>query len=472
MKILLIFPPKETIALVETQFHKHIDEESGDYPALGLMYIATYIKKNSPHTVKIIDAPTLRLGHDDVQKKIAEEKPDIVGVYFNTEYLIDSLKIAAAAKKADPNVKVVAGGPHVIVYPKLTIEKPDVDYCVYGEGEIAFKKLADALAGSGDAESIEGVITKKNKDGAHKLQKIEDLDSLPFPDRALLNVKEYGSFITYATPVTTMMTSRGCAFNCYYCNNIERAQKVRMRSADNVVAEMEEIAKLGVKDIIFFDENFTFDIKRVDEICDRLIGKKLGVRWHCRSRADMKLDAPILAKMKKAGCRMVQFGIETGVQRLQGVINKKLDLQKVKETVKMVKKAGILVYGNFMLGHPSETREEMLKTVDFALELGLDYAPFSNFHPLPESVFYLNALKNGAIKEDYWRKFAADPSRQIERYWWPEQDIGALREMNKHAFRRFYLRPSYILKSLLRPQSFRQKLWQVRSGLKLLVFGG
>ena len=469
MKVLLIFPPKNTIALAKVDFFKNVDFESGSYPALGLLYIAAYAKKHTKDEIEIIDAPSENLGYPQLEERIRAAAPDVAGIYFNTEYLIDSLKTAELLKKVRRDTVVVAGGPHVMMFPKETILKKDVDYCVYGEGEIAFSNLLIALSLGTEPEKIEGVISKKNVDFAHRLQKIDDLDSLPIPERTMLDYKKYASVITYSNPVTTIMTSRGCAFNCYYCNNIERAQKVRMRSAGNVVEEIKAISKLGIKDIIFFDENFTFDMNRVNDICDLILENKLNVRWHCRSRADMKLDAQALNKMRLAGCRMIQFGIETASERLQELINKRIDLKKVEQLIKKVKAAGILAYGNFIIGLPTETKEEMDNTLDFALKSGLDYAPFSNFHPIPKSVFYENGLKSGQIKTDYWLEFAKDPSNRITQDWWPGQDIEHLNKFNMYAFRKFYLRPVFVFKSLLLKESLKQKLWKIKSAIKLFV---
>ena len=315
MKVLLIFPPKEHYCLRENELHKAIDEESGSYPPLGLLYVASYLKKSSTHKVEIIDCPCEQMGYAELELRIRASQPDLIGIYFSTYYLFDAIRTAELAKSIDKRCVVVGGGPHVFIYPKETISLPDIDFCVYGEGEIVFSKLVDSISGKMDPSLIDGVVSKSNSSKEQHLQKIEDLDSLPFPDRSMLKIDSYKSFITYDNPITTMMTSRGCAYNCYYCNNIERAQKVRMRSASNVVSEIENILSLGIRDIIFFDENFTFDMKRVESICDEIIEKKLKVRWHCRSRADMKFTHATLKKMKNAGCRMIQLGIETGSSR-------------------------------------------------------------------------------------------------------------------------------------------------------------
>lgn len=261
------------------------------------------------------------------------------------------------------------------------------------------------------------------------------------------------------------MTSRGCAFNCYFCNNIERAQKVRFRSPENVVRELEEINKIEIKDVIFFDENFTLDIKRVEEICDIIIGKKLKIKWQCRSRADMKLNLNLLGKMKKAGCRMIQFGIEAGSQRIQKVINKNLNLENVSKLLKNVKKAGILIYGNLMIGHPTETKEEMEETLEFALKTKMDYISISIFGPLPKTVFYEQGIKDNVIKADYWYEYIKNPKDPIPIFW-PTHDKDFLVNLQAEFYRRFYFRIGYIFRSIFIRQSIKQKIHQIRASLR------
>ncbi|MCX5782199.1 MAG: radical SAM protein [Elusimicrobia bacterium] len=469
MKILFIFPPKKTHAIESAGFYKKLDKESGLYPPLGILYVASYLKKYSEHCVEIIDAPAENYDFQDIEKEIIKRKPDVVGIYFCTDYLLDSFKTAAIVKRVNSKIAVIAGGPHIYIYPQETISNPNVDYCIYGEGEIVLTNLIEALFSCKSPEKIEGVISKNNTAKKQELQKTENLDKLPFPDRKLLPYTKYKSFITYSNPITTMMTSRGCAYNCHFCTNIERGQRVRMRSPRNVVDEIEEILRIGIRDILFFDENFTYNMERVRLICEEIINRKIKIRWHCRSRADMKFEKEVLKKMKDAGCRMVQLGIETGTQNLQERINKKLNLEKVKQLVKDLKNSGILSYGNFIIGFPGESKKEMLQTITFAMEAGFDYAPFSIFNPLPISYFYTSALQKGIIKDDYWMKYAKNPEKQVIHSWWPEQDFQMLQEISAQAFRMFYFRIGQILKLFFLKQSIRQKWWQLKSAVKLFV---
>ena len=469
MKVLLVFP-SQFIGTSTSTLHRTINEESGDYPPLGMMYIATALNNRTHHTAEILDCRMLRLGSEDVADVVRHRNPDVVGVYFFTEFIRDSKAVTDAVKKINPSIITIAGGPHIYNYPLETIEIPSVDYCFYGEAEEGFAEFLDALESGGAeaAESVEGIISRNKKNLPPAPRRIKDINTLPFPDRRLVDIHRYRSFITHSNPTATLMTSRGCAFNCYYCNSIERAHKVRMVSATGVIAELKDAVSLGIRDFLFFDENFTYDIRRVEEICRLIIDEKLKIRWHCRSRADMKLDEGLLEVMKKAGCRMIQFGIETATPRLQKLINKNLNLDSVRRTLAAVKKAGIMTYGNFILGLPTETEEEMRATACFPIENNMDYASFSIFIPFPDSVFYEQGLKSGEIPRDFWREYVKDPEgHPLAYYWWPAQNKEVVEKNLTLAIRGFYLRPSYLLKAIFRRQSFRQKLWQARAALRL-----
>lgn len=145
MKILLIFPPKTKFETKEILLPRKIDDESGNYPPLGLLYLASYVVKNSDHSVEIIDAPTENISYDELKKIIEKKKPDVVGIYFCTMYLRDAIATAILVKDVNKHITIAAGGPHVFVYPKETINLNVVDYCIYGEGEVPFFEITKSI---------------------------------------------------------------------------------------------------------------------------------------------------------------------------------------------------------------------------------------------------------------------------------------------------------------------------------------
>lgn len=468
MKILLIYPPRENYIFGITP-HVYIEADSGNYPPIGMLYIGAALKKDPSMEVEILDAYTDGLTHDQVKDFIGARKPDIVGIYMSTYYLADGILAAANAKKAAPSCFVVAGGPHTSLYPKETAALPDVDCVLTGEAEESFLKLARFVK-AGDIlgiESIPEALTKRSVPGRSPVMgRIDNIDVLPFPDRDLLDFRKYRSILVKKNPMTTVITSRGCPFKCYFCSNLESGKKVRYRSAVNVVDELEMLVKkYGIRDFLFFDELFTSNKARTIEICGEILRRGLKIRWHCRSRVDV-LDEEIVRNMKKAGCRLIQFGIETGNQRLQELINKKLNLEKVRETVAMVFNMGIMTYADFMFGLPTETDEEMLHTLEYAKSLKLDYIAFGMFHPIPGSVFYEQGLKEKRF-EDFWLKFVNDRNYVIEDHSWTGKDRERHHLFVADAYRSFYLRPSYVLRRLSRTDSLSQLVWQGKSAFRV-----
>jgi anaerobic magnesium-protoporphyrin IX monomethyl ester cyclase len=262
------------------------------------------------------------------------------------------------------------------------------------------------------------------------------------------------------------MTSRGCPFKCPYCSG--GGIPLRSITPSRIADEVESCLALGIHDILFFDETFTMNKKRVLAICDEFIGRSLKIRWNARTRVDC-IDLEIMKKMKKAGCRLLQFGIETGCERTQKVLGRNFKLDKIREVVKMARGEGILAYGNFMFNLPDETVDEMNQTIDFAIKLNLDYAVFGILSVYPKTEFYDTLLREKKIKDDFWRMYARDPfSYGIRTSKWPSaytpEELDA---MVKKAYAKFYMRPKFILQALTRDDTISQKYTLMKSGLKV-----
>jgi radical SAM superfamily enzyme YgiQ (UPF0313 family) len=471
MKILFIYPPREYHMFGVTPHSNAIEGEAGFYPPMGLLYIAAYLEKNSDCEIKVIDSYTEGLSHDQVKQKIELEKPDIVGIYISTFYLYDGILIAKNAKSVSKDIIVVAGGPHVNLYPKESISIPEIDIAVKGEGEMVMNSIAKAIEKNRldpDIDKIPGVVTKKNKDGYIAECRIPMLNILPFPARHLVDLTKYKSILAKRNPITTIISSRGCPYKCRFCSNLESGHRVRYRSGKNVVDELQEcVEKYQIYDFLFFDELFTVNKERVIDICNEIHSRGLKIRWHCRSRADV-LDEEMIVRMKKAGCRLIQFGIETGSDRLQKLVNKNLNLQKVEYVMKTASEHGIYTYGDFIIGLPTETPEETKATIEFAKNLHLDYAIFGVFGPLAGSEFYDQGLQEGLFT-DFWKEFVDNPQVPVKDGSWTRKDTEKYFGIASAAYKQFYLRPSYIIRRAVRTDSFSQMMWQAKSGFK--VFG-
>ncbi|HHT9117294.1 MAG TPA: B12-binding domain-containing radical SAM protein [Candidatus Hypogeohydataceae bacterium YC38] len=468
MKVLLITPPtKHMIPIVEP---KLVMEEVGFYPPLGLMYLASFLEKETQHEVSIIDSVVEGLDYPALEAKIKEFEPDLVGIQSFTQTLVDAVKVAEMVKAIDKDIHVCMGGTHATLYPQETIALPHVDTAIVGEGETSFTHLVESLSKDQDLSQVSGLLFKKNGHVARNEPKpyTKELDRLPFPARHLTPVEKYYSIIEADSPMTTMISTRGCPYNCIFCLGSVERTLYRERTPGNVVDEMEQCVKEGFKDIFFWDSIFTINKRRVMSICQEIQERGLKITWSVRSRID-QTDEEMLQKMRAAGCRRIQYGIESGSNRTLSSLRKGISLKQISEGVARVKSLGFTVYGDFMVGSPGETREDVINTINFAIALDLDYVNFSVVTPYSHTELYDLGFKKGLYNKDYWKEFAKNPKEGFVPEVWEENlSREELNELLTTAYRSFYLRPRYILKRVLEVRSA-QDLWRkARTGIKML----
>lgn len=469
MKILLINPPKET-ALDDGLFGIFKPIDVGSYPPLGLMYIATYIERYTDYDVHILDADAQKISFEHITKEIQNQTPDIVGVYTTSFTLANAYRIIRISKEINKNIMTIMGGPHLNLYPKETIALSDVDFIIIGEGEITMIELLNCIKESGDLHKIKGIAFKENDKYKFTDPRplLNNLDKVLFPARHLLPIKEYYSLIGKGDIITTLMSSRGCPYRCSFCN-ILYGGRYRMRSADNVLDEIESCLKYGIKEFFFFDESFTINRGRVINICNKIIERNLNIIFDIRARVDT-IDDEMLEKLKEAGCERIQFGIESGTGRILKVMNKRISIEQSRRAVIASKKAGLIVYADFMIGYPTETKEEIMHTIDFSLELNLDFVQFGITALHPGTEIYEDALKSGFLKEDYWRRISSAPLEHIVPPFASEIfSETELKEMLRLAYSKFYLRPRYILKRTAQINSFRRLFREAKAGYHLFL---
>lgn len=430
----------------------YVDDEGesiGHKPPLGLLSVATAVRELGGHVVKVLDCLAQNLSDPEVLTAVAEFRPHIVGISAWTDYWWPASSLGRAIKDAHPGVFLVYGGPHVGVFPQETLDMPFVDAVVCGDGEIPMLALCNALAEGREPPDCPGLHargTEVRRD-ASMFFILPDLDILPIPDRTLLPLDVYGSSVATEDRVTTMVTSRGCPYHCNYCKL--HFQKPQYRSAREVVREFKAVAALGIREIEVYDDTFTWSKKRVQEICHGILEAGLTLRWAIRDRVNMA-DRETLALLRKAGCRRVNFGIESGVDRVLERIGKNITVAQAERAVRLAREAGMEVLTFFMLGNIDEQRQDMERTIAFALSLDADYAMFSVTIPYPGTPLYAEALERGIIPRDFWREHALRPERDFVIPHFIE-DILTLEELiqlRNTAFRRFYLRPRYVLRQL------------------------
>ena len=289
---------------------------------LGLASIAAYLRNNDID-VRAIDALVEELNFKEFEDRVSQGGADIIGIYMTSPRYGEGKRACEACKKALPNSVIIAGGPHPSALPAETLQEiPQLDICGIGEGEITMLELVKAIENNAPLSQIDGIAFRDKNTGEIIITKprdfIKNLDDIPFPARDLFPLKKYKTLPPYGrkSPYFTTITSRGCPFNCAYCSKDVFRNIFRARSPKNVVDEIEElISKYHAQEIQFYDDDFTLDMKRAEEICDEILRRGIKIRWSCLTRVDL-VNENLLKKIKKAGCWMIAYGVESGNQKI------------------------------------------------------------------------------------------------------------------------------------------------------------
>lgn len=416
---------------------------------LGTVYVATAIKK-AGHDVEFLNGAFMT--HERILANLRDYQPRFVGLYSTTFGWDRAIKTASDIKKIIKDVFIAVGGPYPIAVKGECLKKADdIDAVVTGEGEITVVELLARLDEGRSLSGVDGIAYRQNGDikqnPARKL--IDNLDSVPFPARELLGDpdKYIPAPAAYRkTPVALVITSRGCDRKCIFCFQIDktRKNKIRYRSIDNVLDEIELCLGQGYKEIKFIDDTLCADYKRALALAEGIIERKLDFTWFASAVVN-QVDEPLLRAFKKAGCWAILFGAESGVQKNLNVIKKGITLKQTQEAVSMAKKAGLTVFTSFMFGIPGETFEDGLKTIQFACDLNPHFANFHALTPFPGCELYDHADKYGSVSlnlAEYTYQGAAFTPQTMSR-----DDIMRLRQT---AFKRFYSRPLFILRQIAR----------------------
>lgn len=469
MKVMLINPP-EMIASDEggvgfgaRTFVKRIRM----LPPLGLAYLAAVLKR-AGREVQLIDANALRIGPDEIVRRVRAFSPEVVGITCVTPLFPVVARICRLLKSSlKPPPAIIVGGPQVTIMPELTMENAAFDFGIAGEAEIAIARLVNTLPGGGKAEEIGGVISRKEGVPTRSAAPAEvmPIDDIPFPERELLPNDKYFDMTTEARRASSIMTARGCPYRCSFCERYIRGGHYRARSADNVVAELEELVKsYGCTEVVIYDDTFTASKKRAAEICEKILGRGLKFRWDCRTRVDC-VDAGLLKLMRRAGCSRISYGVESAAADVLDLFNKKITVEQVQESFEWTRLAGIKILAYFMLGAPAETRESIEKTLALSLRLNPDFAYYSIVVPYPGTDLYDYAVSKGLIRFDYWKEYVTSGGSLKEPVPMFEHDnvtreylVSTLRS----AYLRFYVRPAYIVKRFRSLKSLSDFIWHVK----------
>lgn len=469
MKVLLINPPVRT--MIRTILPEGVEKNRGFSPPLGLLYIAAALRARGLADVCVLDAQAENLDPEQMRRRIENLRPDLAGIAAMTFTLPDVLDCASAIKDLFPHVPVVLGGPHAGLYPRITLQNHHkIDFVLQGEAENSFCLLVQALREHGPLNAIPGLAYRCNGEIIENDRGpvLEDLDSLPFPARDLLNADLYTSVLSGASRVTTMITGRGCPYRCTFCYRSSDDMTYRARSASNVVAEMHDCLEMGIEEIFFYDDTFNLNRNRVADICRELIRCGSPVGWDARCRVDL-LDAELLNLMKRAGCRRLHLGVETGTPEQMKLCRKGIRLDQAREAFYLARQIGIDTLAYFMLGFPGETEEEMTRTIRFALSLPTRYTQFAVTMPFPGTELYESEKIQNPVGWDPWRRFAEDPHPDFcpPRAHGPVEDQ-RLRSIIREAYLSYYRRPSYLVQSLAGIRSWQELIQKGRVGMQIL----
>ena len=454
MKVLLVNPPYDI-----KKYMGGLEKIGWIFPPIGLLYIASYIRKNhSSLKVKIYDS---QVEAENFIKYVKEFNPDVVGITCQSALVYSALKTARILKKINPNIRVIVGGVHATIRPQDMLKSKNVDIVVRGEGEETFLELC----GKKPLKKIMGISYKKNGKIMHTLDRPinPDINDYPMPALDLVPIQKYriSPDLKTGERFGLILTSRGCPYNCIFCaNKLLTKRTYRTRSKENIIQEIEFYLKeYNINQLMIIDDNFTVNKKRVIELCEEFIkrGYHKKFNWWAEARVDC-LDEEILTIMKKSGCSIISLGLESGNQRLLDLIKKRISLPQVVKTVKMIHKVGIKSRASLILGLPTETRKESLKTIKFAYSLPLDQVRFSVATPFPGTELWDIAIKEGKINPDKidWRRLSlmGGYTKKGPLYYPNGRSSNELKWLQRRANIFFYLRPKIILGFLERIKSF------------------
>ena len=459
-KILLIYPPSPVLNRED-----RCQQPTRDLivipplPPADLMYLAAVAEKEGLEA-KIQDYSQ----GGNFERDLKEFKPDYLVVNIATPTLVHDLEAVKKAKEICPDIITIAkGAAFLALADRIMKEHDELDIGILGEAENTLREILEAIP----KEHILGIYYKENGEvkftGVRPF--IEDLDSLPFPARHLVDNNIYRRPDNNKVQAT-IKVSRGCPFHCFFCLATPvSGAKVRRRSPENIVEEIREcVEKYNIRNFLFWSDIFNLDKDWTMKLCREIIDSGLKITWSANTRADTA-DLEMAEMMYKSGCRLVSIGVESGSQEMLNKMGKHITLDDVRRTVKVFKKAKIRIYNYFVIGLPWETEETVEETIKFAIELDSDFISFYTATPLPGSRFYDYAEEHELF----------DKETSFENaYYYPAVNTHHLTrervfELHKSAIKRFYLRPLYILKMLSRIRSLEEVKNYFTAGMNVLL---
>lgn len=467
MHVLIINPPwpgKGYGTRSQNRIIKHRSDKFLQYP-IFLAYSASQLKA-SGHHVSYMDSVIQDLDLPQTLGVAKRLKPEVIFMETTTPSIEADYQSLTALRDAT-GATIIVGGPHATYFhTKILEECQAIDIVIRHEFDT---KINAVVSNLDDLTSVYGIAFRDNgkivDNGDGKM--LEDLDSVPFPDRDTIPWQWYLEAWYSRQPFMNIMTSRGCPYHCSFCLWPESmyGHKQRFRSLDNVFSEIHYlIDRYGLREINIDDGTFTTNKSRVIEFCQRIQKEKLKIIWTCNGRVD-NLDHEMLSEMKKAGCKMIRLGVESGSQRVLDEIRKGLTLKQIEDGVKMVRKHGIQALGGFMFGFPYDTKETVEQTIQFAKRLSPDQVQFSINMCYPGTSLYEYAKDNHLLLAESFREFDMTYGPVVRTI---DMERDDLKHILARAYREFYFRPGFILQTLFNMRDL-DEMRRVFRSIKSLV---
>lgn len=458
-RVLLIYPPSPVINR-EDRCQQPTKEllVIPPLPPTDLMYLAS-IAESCGFEAIIRDYSQ----GGNFEADLKEIQPNYLVANIATPTFKSDMMAVQLAKEIVPSICTIVKGARFLTYNTNTIyENPFIDYVIMGEAELTLKDILDGVPDN----EILGICYRENFQPVKNDKRpfIDNLDILPFPARHLVDNSIYRR-PDNGKVQAVVKVARGCPFHCFFCLATPvSGAKVRTRSPENIVAELKVcVEKYNIKNFLFWSDIFNFDREWTLELCQKIIESGLKITWSSNTRADT-MDDEMAKMMYKSGCRLVSIGVESGSQKMLDNIGKKITLDDIRNTVKILKKNKIKIYNYFVIGLPWETEETVEETIKFAIELDSNFISFYTATPLPGTKYFAYAMLNKLVEGNLdFRSAYYEPVVRSEHL-----SKERIFELHKQAVKRFYLRPKFILKTLLSLRSFAEVKNYFVAGINLL----
>jgi len=416
------------------------------WPPMTLATIGSLLLRLDSAEVRLIDGNLHRMSPRRLLGEFRDFPPDVVIVTTSTPTYFADARSAAVAREANPEVIVVMIGPHASARAGEIITSGEADIVIRNEPELVAASLIDALLKGLSWRTVDGIAFRENGDLVSTPSPgfIPDLNLLPFPERALLANQDYVHPLT-GRPFAVIQAGRGCPYECTFCCEFYYGSCWRTRAPELIVDEMQEcVETLGIHDFLMHSNNFTFSREHTIAFCRELRERGLPVAWTCTSRVDA-VDDDLLAEMRRAGCAMITYGIESGDGPILAEAGKGISPGQSLRAVDLTKKHGIASLGHFLFGLPGETRETAEANIRFALDLNPDYAEFLVATPYPGTKLSRYLRERGHILSEDWARY---DETCCDVYVLPGFEPDELAGLVRQAYRRFYLRPGRMLREI------------------------